>query len=528
MPHDSVEAARLQSHSENRVFGFDRTRLIIAALFLFTIFVMLLYRPFIRMEVGDPAIYDYIAQSILRGDVPYRDVVDIKGPVSPYLSALAMIAGKVVSIRDIIAVRWFHIIMTAGFSVVIYLVGLAYLKNRVAAIVASLLPLTSGLFAPMMIEGTQPKLPMMFFGMVSLLLIARDRPFWSGLTSMLSCLCWQPGLLFTGVAVLMFSRYLTQWRDLRAVKAIIGAIVPLAIAVGYLQIAGALDDFWAYSITYNSSVFGPKATRDLPAALSHLWKITDRVYKHDTEFVIFAIIGLIGFTATRLRNLLRGWNVLSSPELFRDAIVFPPLIYFAFALINFQAGPDFIPFFPFVGLFGGWVFVQTGTLLRRTRLPLLLAPKLAWERWSAVMLIAAITTVVVGFGVFHKIDSSWTLQDQYEEFKLIEDALGPDGKIYVHGTTEILVILNRPNLNPYLFLDWGMDGFVAMRDYGGSFLALVEDMDAQAPRIISLTRLRTLTYRKELEEWAATRYDRLALPKYERVYVRKEAGSESH
>jgi len=58
--------------------------------------------------------------------------------------------------------------------------------------------------------------------MVSLLMIAKDKPFWAGVCSMLSCLSWQPGLLFTGVAILIFSRYLTSWRDWRALKVTLG------------------------------------------------------------------------------------------------------------------------------------------------------------------------------------------------------------------------------------------------------------------------------------------------------------------
>src|SRR5438309_8721121 len=71
----------------------DRRTLGIIA-FLFGAALMLAYRPWSQLEVGDPAVYDYIAQSILRGQMPYRDVVDIKGPGGAYLSALAMLAGK--------------------------------------------------------------------------------------------------------------------------------------------------------------------------------------------------------------------------------------------------------------------------------------------------------------------------------------------------------------------------------------------------------------------------------------------------
>ena len=81
------------------------------AAFLIGAAVVLADRPFTHGETGDSSIFDYIAQSIIRGQVPYRDVIDPKGPGSTYLSAAAMAAGRSVGLRDIIAVRWLHVLM---------------------------------------------------------------------------------------------------------------------------------------------------------------------------------------------------------------------------------------------------------------------------------------------------------------------------------------------------------------------------------------------------------------------------------
>src|SRR5262245_39754360 len=82
----------------------DARRLTLLA-FLIGVLVMVLYKPFARPEVGDPTIYDYVAQSILRGQLPYRDVIDIKSPGSQYLSAAAIALGRVFDVRDIFAIR---------------------------------------------------------------------------------------------------------------------------------------------------------------------------------------------------------------------------------------------------------------------------------------------------------------------------------------------------------------------------------------------------------------------------------------
>src|SRR5690242_19455670 len=71
--------------------------------------VMLMYSPRQHIEVADSAVYDYMAQCIVRGQVPYRDVIDSKGPGSLYMSALVMIVGKPIGLQDIIAVRLFYV-----------------------------------------------------------------------------------------------------------------------------------------------------------------------------------------------------------------------------------------------------------------------------------------------------------------------------------------------------------------------------------------------------------------------------------
>src|SRR4030095_10513611 len=64
--------------------------------FLAGITVIAIQRPFTPAERGDLAIWDYVSQSILRGQIPYRDVIEIKTPLSAYISAVAIAAGRMV------------------------------------------------------------------------------------------------------------------------------------------------------------------------------------------------------------------------------------------------------------------------------------------------------------------------------------------------------------------------------------------------------------------------------------------------
>ena len=125
----------------------------------------------------------------------------------------------------------------------------------------------------MVVQGTRPKIPMIIFGLLTLYLLAKDRPFWAGLCSMLACLCWQPGLAFTGTAFLIASRYLTSWRDRRALKVAAGAAIPLAILITYYLAVGALRDLWMWTVHYNYMVYLPVARETKSANAVQLWNL---------------------------------------------------------------------------------------------------------------------------------------------------------------------------------------------------------------------------------------------------------------
>ncbi len=494
------------------------TATLAVAAFVLTVAVMFMYRPFSQAEAGDSAVYDYIAQLIVRGQTPYRDEIDIKAPGSFYLSALAMEAGRAVGVRDIIAARLLHILLAGLLSVVVYLVAEAYLRNRFAALLALLSMLISQHFSLWTVGGGQPKLPMILFGMLTLLLIAKNRPFLAGFCSMLSCLCWQPGLLFTGVAFLIFSGYFTTWRDLRALKVLAGAAIPLAALLLYFRSIGALGELWTWTVVFNYSIYSRKALEGEGNPLGHLLGVVLKIYKVDIVLVVLSLAGFVSFGVQRLRERLRGISALKSSELFRDAIVIAPLVYFAACLIRFNAGPYLIPFFPFVGIFFGWSIVELARIVKKS--------ESVGNRnvdWALNIVLVLLLSIVGYRAIAYRFESILTLQDQDKTFEAVSSLLSGSETIYVHGTTEILVLLNRPNLNPYVFIDAGKDDSVAAQRYGGSFAALVDEIESSAPKIVALSRLQRVSHRHELRRLVEQHYERLDLPGYD-IYVRKQQG----
>ena len=494
-------------------------RFIAIAAFLFTVLVMLMYRTLSQPEGGDPAIYDYIAQCIVRGLTPYRDVIDPKGPGQMYLSAAAMAVGNLVGIGDVISVRLLNIAMMGILSVVTFKTANAYLRCRHAAAIAFLFLLLAGQFPLMTNTGGQPKLPMMIFGLLALLMIARDRPVWSGVFSMLSCVCWQPGLMFTGTAVLIFSRYLTRWKDLRGLKACAGAAAPLGVTVAYFQWKGALVDMWSWTIKFTSSDFAREGARPVREAWDHFWNVLSFVFH--SELILLAMAAA-GFAVYVIRRVLfeRETGFLSSPERYRDALVFPPIVYLGFCLINFQNKPDLIPFFPFIGIFLGYFIAGAGKIGVPELSKLLKLDPRRIKLVYVILTIGLMVAVTVERAARYKIEG-WSLAEQREEAAVIESYLGPYDTMYVHVAADLLVLTKRRNLNPYISFGQGADSFIAANRKNG-FADVIDEMEAKAPKLVALSRLTGVRHRRELEEWVQEHYDKLEGLKHTRIYIRKQ------
>jgi len=106
-----------------RLGWFGRLRLF-WIVFAFALLVYSQFQFWKQPSQGDRANWDYFAQVISRGGIPYRDAVSIKSPLSAYIGAAAMIATSPFGLRDIFAIRITFIILAAFVVAFTYLVTL--------------------------------------------------------------------------------------------------------------------------------------------------------------------------------------------------------------------------------------------------------------------------------------------------------------------------------------------------------------------------------------------------------------------
>jgi hypothetical protein len=474
-------------------------------------------------SAGDRANWDYIAQAISRGEVPYRDVVNIKSPLSAYIGAAAIMATRPFGIRDIHAIRVMYILLAALTVAFTFLIALDYLADYRLALLAASVMLAFGALMRLNGGGIQPKTPMILFGLVTLWAIMKDRPFVAGVFGMLSALSWQPGLLFVGVAGLAFSRYLTSWRDMKVARLIAGAAIPLVIQLGYFWAAGALRDFYLWNIHFNATIYGPRGVRTLASFFNRIGKMLSGTYRDGRLYFYLSAIGLLlalWREAKQVRQLGTAKLLDAAP---RHAIIIAPVVYFLFCMIDIQGGADLIPLLPFVAVFAAlaivWLLKGAAALVARARPSI---NRAAIESRGGALAAAIILAVGVGDALLARRDQSLKAQDA--EVAQIVSYLQPGDKLYVHGQTEILVLSGLTNASKYYLLDRGKDEYLD-RILAGGFAGWLQTLKEDSPKIVVLNRMKTLLHRDEFFDWVRQDYV-MRKGRYFVCYVRKDAAGD--
>jgi hypothetical protein len=307
------------------------------------------------------------------------------------------------------------------------------------------------------------------------------------------------------------------------VKVMMGAAVPLLVVVAYFYWEGALADLWDWTIVFNYKVYRPETARGLKETAALLWKVLLRVFGLKVIALGFSLIGYVMFAVERVRARRSSVTADEVTNACRDAILLPPTIYLAFCALNFQSGPDLIPLFPFIGIFAGWLLAKAGQTIPDHSALKAGAFGRAFLRWLPSAAVLVVAAAILAQTLAYRIEPGSTLQEQERKLAPVAEALGPDDRIYAHGMAEILVLLNRPNLNPYIYLDNGKDRFADARTPGG-FAVILSQMEAEAPKVVALGRLGKVARRGDLERWVQEQYEAIGQIGNGVIYRRKSAG----
>jgi len=468
----------------------------------------------------DRANWDYFAQVIARGGVPYRDVVNIKTPISAYIGAAAIVVTRPFGLSAVMATRTASLLMASLAVAFTFLTATLFFDSRRIGLLAAMILSGIFLFGRLSADGMQPKTPMILFGLISLCCVIRDRPLQAGLFGMLSALSWQPGLLFVGTAGLAFTRYLSNWRDLKWLRVVIGAAIPLIIFLLHLLIGGALRDFYLWCFAFNVEVYGPRDYSTYDNFVQRFTMLRDKYYFEDRRYFKLAAAGVLLIIATEIYiTIRRGWRELRD-RASRHQVFIAALVYLIFCRIDLQGEQDLIPLLPFLAIFSSVLLIKLVDFI-----VLVLSkidPRLSTMRLDlAIPALLLIAVFVVNVRpVFSFTVRKKNLTRQRVEAAQIVSLLQPGDQIWVHGGTELLVVSELTNSHKYTNLDHGKDTYLDRVEPGG-FEGWFEKLKSDRPRVVVFSRTKNVDRKKEFHDWLKNDYE----PRDGDVfsyYVRKE------
>lgn len=479
----------------------ERARLaIFCVVFLASLIVLMQYEPARQPIGGDLSMWDYMAQSIARGAVPYRDVVNIKTPLGAYLGALAICVAKPLGVRDLLAIRYAFLLQAALVVAFTYLVFEAYWNSRLPALLAAGLMLSYDSFGVWNASGSQLKTTTLLFGLSALYMAARQKAFWAGVLGGLAFWAWQPGLLFAGAVGLTACQFLARPLHRKALETALGASLALLLPLAYFAAVGAADDLLNWCFKFNASANSSVATA---SGWNRLGVIIEKSYPNERQFFWIFPAGLLAHMLDALLEARKeGWRKWLEAS-WRLAPTLSFAVYALFTYFNLQSGPDAILFLPFISIYMAyltmWIAQGLDSITKTVKLPY----ELTIGQIVQVLLIVGVASffIVDSF----KYNPKFTLQEQEQECRVVLEALRPGDLVYAHGSLDLLVMGGIKNASRYIYFDRGKDIFAARLE--GGFDRIVARLEAARPRFVALAKLDRLRHRQELERWVAARYE---------------------
>ena len=443
----------------------------------------------------DIAGYLYAGQHVAEGVPPYVSIFTHKGPLSPLLIGASIAAGRLIHLDDIYAARL--VFMGVGLLAVLSTALLAsdLLRSQRAFLLAGFAMLTFLGLTHHATSGPDPKLPMLPFQALALLLTARRRWFWAGVCGALVALVWQPMGIYIIVAFILACLRPRQERLRAAGLVVAGGLIPTALIVAYFAYMRALpalaDGYVVFNVLYlerGSATFG-----------QHLWVIADRVirsYRIALPIVLLGFAAMIGLWPWRRRRA-GSWKAALTTDPFAPVLLtFPlPIIW---SLKDFQGPADFFVFIPYCAL-GVAVLGELGlqALERRQVSPLIVRAILA----------GACVGMFVGGALDARAGRNTTLDAQRDSAAMLRARFGDNMRVLSLERPEPLVLLHKTQPDPFLWSRAGFDRYIQVR-YPGGFAGLLEGYKRFDPDVVGILSEHVIRpqYHDELLAWLKAGY----------------------
>ena len=399
--------------------------------------------------------YFFIAERAASGTPPHVSQFEPKNAVSMLMTAAAMKVGRVVGVSDLMSARALSVLFAAMVVPLVWLVTREMTTNRVSPHLAAGAMLSFATFFHMAAMGARPKVFLATFLLLTTLAVARRRPAVAGVMAAAAFLCWQPGLLLLGSALVVF---VLTGSGLRSIGVCAGAFLAVTLAYeGYFLAHGVLgvqiEQAYLFPATYMQADMTPTAEI---AGRRLLWTL--KLGHGPQPRNAIAIVALIGFVAWWVRVALRPATLLSLRARPGPAfLVLAGHVALAFTLTNFQGHPDAFLVEPFIAVLAG---LTAGALVG-------LVTERAGAGAGRVLIgvcAAALALLAVSrAGDRASLERRYSLADQLDAGSRVGELLDEGLSVYAVGCTHLLAFNHVSNFVPFGFFFRGLSPYIEQR-----------------------------------------------------------------
>lgn len=479
---------------------------------------------------GDTTYHIYSAQQMLAGHPIYRDVAIVKTPLADFVVLLALPFGRAFSLDDVMIARLVFMLLTVAAVLVVYLAGRDLLDSRAAGVIAALVVAGNDFYGVRALTGPEPKTLVGLFSILTLVLLARRRWFWAGLSAALAALAWQPAALtmaiVLGAAVLAPATESLSWRDRRGwlalLRAVSGMALPFLALLLYLGVNGALGAAYSATIGANLSHLGNQTAR---TPLNELieWNAHWVSYNVDLYCVtaverwqlIPGILGMVGIVTAEIVAMFRRKRLQFNLK--RAPLILYTLGFAAFTLVDFNWCPDLYPFLPLLGLGVGWLVAAAA----RAAGMAVSNRNARYGAWTATG-IAALAMLLIVYvnlldGLAYK-RTSISYQDQRALVRQVRLRMDSGDRVLAIGNAILLVEMHLPNASKIVHFG-SKAGRGVLDNEPGGMEGWIARLDQNPPRFVMLSRAPREDWSADFFEWLDRRYRRIIQDKYNAVDV---------
>jgi hypothetical protein len=435
----------------------------------------------------DHGIVLYAGQQFADGVPPYVGIFDHKGPGGAVVAGCGVWLGGVLGSGDVAGARLLFLLLSAASVAAVFLLAAEVFRSPWPGLLAAASFLTYWGFGQVAGSGPEPKTPMVLFQALALWLTVRRRWFAAGLTGSLAFLVWQP------MAVLVAATMFLGWRSAPAERgralgaAALGGALPVAVTVGYYAVHGALFEFVDGMALFNLT--GMENEQTIAQNVKTLVATSAYAFKAAGVTIPLGAAALVLLMLRCLRDRGAAW---SADPLAPVLLTFPaPVLW---SVLDFQGFPDFFCFMPYTALGFGWLLAEA---LERASLGT--AGKL-------FVVLVLTGSAAVGYRVF----APDQLGAQREATEALVERYGEDARFLAVGAPQVMVLLERQNPTPYLYMMRGIQNHVEAHVEGGfdGWLGELSEYDADVVLTTDYARSQMGEYGDAFGAWLEAGYTR--------------------